>query len=319
MESVTSVIATSILPIFLIISSGFLLSHWQEIDSGPLNTLTLFVLNPGLIVHSITLTELGTDALFRVSLGVCLFVTAVLAASWALGKALGKQDSLLYSFLLIATFGNTGALGIPLADFAFGDLGRQTAVLFAAVHGVLVFTVGLAIASNSGAHSRLGSLKRVFRYPLVYAVLLAIAARTADVVPQADSAAMETLGLVGDSAIPVMLVILGIQLSETEYRSALSMTVTPTLFRFLLSPCLGLVIALGLGFQNATVAQVFVLLTAMPVAVAPVIFSVEFASDTSVGGVTIPEYVSATVFVSTLVSIPVLTIVVTLLQSGTVI
>jgi len=319
MESVTKVIATSILPIFLIISSGFLLSHWKEIDSGPLNTLSLFILNPALIVHSITLTELETDALVRVSLGVCLFVTAVLLASWVLGRALGKRDSLLYSFLLIATFGNTGALGIPLADFAFGDLGRQTAVLFAAVHGVLVFTIGLAIASNSGAQSRMGSLRRVFRYPLVYAVLLAIAARTVDIAPQADSAAMETLGLVGDSAIPVMLVILGIQLSETEYRSALSMTITPTLFRFLLSPCIGLIVALGMGFQNATVAQVFVLLTAMPVAVAPVIFSVEFASDTSVGGVTIPEYVSATVFVSTLVSMPVLTIFVTLLKSGAVI
>ena len=196
MESVTKVIATSILPIFLIISSGFLLSHWKEIDSGPLNTLSLFILNPALIVHSITLTELETDALVRVSLGVCLFVTAVLLASWVLGKALGKRDSLLYSFLLIATFGNTGALGIPLADFAFGDLGRQTAVLFAAVHGVLVFTIGLAIASNSGAQSRMGSLKRVFRYPLVYAVLLAIAARTVDIAPQADSAAMETLGVV---------------------------------------------------------------------------------------------------------------------------
>jgi len=319
MESATRVIATSILPIFLIISSGFLLNHWKEIDSSPLNTLSLFILNPALIVHSITLTELETGALLRVSLGVCLFVTATLTASWVVGTALGKRESLLYSFLLIATFGNTGALGIPLADFAFGDLGRQTAVLFAAVHGVLVFTVGLAIASNSGSDSRMGSLRRVFRYPLVYAVLLAIAVRSIGIVPAADTAAMETLGLVGDSAIPVMLVILGIQLSETEYRSALSMTITPTLFRFLLSPCLGLIIALGLGFQNPTVAQVFVLLTAMPVAVAPVIFSVEFASDTSVGGVTIPEFVSATVFVSTLVSMPVLTILVTLLKSGVVI
>jgi len=319
MESITRVIATSILPIFLIISAGFLLSHSKEINSSPLNTLSLFILNPALIVHSITLTELRTDALFKVSLGVCIFVTAVLTASWLLGRVLGKSDSLLYSFILIATFGNTGALGIPLADFAFGDLGRQTAVLFAAVHGVLVFTIGLGIASNSGEQSRIGSLKRVFRYPLVYAVLLGIVARAIDIVPPADSAAMETLGLVGDSAIPVMLVILGIQLSETKYRSALSMTITPTLFRFLLSPCIGLIIALGLGFQNTTVAQVFVLLTAMPVAVAPVIFSVEFASDTRVGSVTIPEFVSATVFVSTLVSMPVLTIFVTLLKSGTII
>jgi predicted permease len=319
MQSVTGVIATAILPIFLIITTGFLLSTFQDIQVGSLNTLTLFVLNPALIIHSIGVTSLEATELLKISIGVCLFVVCVFAASWILGQALDKNGSVFYSFLLIATFGNTGALGIPLADFAFGDVGRQTAVLFAAVHGVLVFTIGLGIAANLGEQSRLGSLKRVFRYPLVYAVVIGVAARWLGVVPPTDSAAVETLGLVGDSAIPVMLIILGIQLSETKYKNAVSMTVTPTLFRLLISPCIGLIVVLILGFENATVARVFVLLTAMPVAVAPVIFSVEFASDTKVGSVTIPEFISANVLVSTVVSLPALTGVVLLLESGAVI
>ena len=196
---------------------------------------------------------------------------------------------------------------------------RLTAVLFAAVHGALVFTLGLFIALNSGDEAGSVVAKRVFRYPLVYAVALAVLARTAGVVPEAGSPLMETLGLVGEASIPIMLLILGVQLSETEYRGALSMTATPTLFRFGVSPLVGVVVATALGFQNSAVAQVFVLLTAMPVAVAPVIFVVEFASETTVGGVTLPEFVSANVFVTTLVSIPILTVVITILKSGLVV
>lgn len=319
MQSVTGVIATAILPIFIIISTGFLLSKFQDIQVDSLNTLTLFVLNPALIIHSISVTGLKTSELLKISIGVCLFVMSALIGSWILGRILRKKGSVLYSFLLIATFGNTGALGIPLADFAFGDIGRQTAVLFAAVHGALVFTIGLGIAANLGEQSRLGSFKRVLRYPLVYAVFIGVIARWMDMVPPTDSATIETLGLVGDSAIPVMLIILGVQLSRTKYQSALSMTFSTTLFRFLFSPCIGLIIVLILGFENSTVARVFVLLTAMPVAVAPVIFSVEFASGTKIGPVTIPEFISANVLVSTIVSMPVLTVFVLLLESGSVI
>ncbi|QCC48051.1 AEC family transporter [Halobellus limi] len=319
MASALEIIVSSILPIFLILAAGFLLDRARGVDPGPLNTLSLFVLTPALVIHSIALTDLGSGALLRISVGVGVFVVGLLAVSWLYGRSTGKEDAVLNTFLLVSVFGNTGALGIPLADFAYGDIGRQTAVLFAAVHGALVFTLGLFIALNSGDEAGSVVAKRVLRYPLVYAVVLAVLARTAGAVPAAESPLMETLGLVGEASIPIMLLILGVQLSGTEYRGALSMTATPTLFRFVVSPLVGVAVATGLGFQNPAVAQVFVLLTAMPVAVAPVIFVVEFASDTTVGGVTLPEFVSTNVFVTTLVSIPILTVVITVLKSGLVV
>ncbi|WP_049987077.1 AEC family transporter [Halobellus rufus] len=319
MAATLSIITSSILPIFLILGAGFLLNRVQDVDPGPLNTLSLFVLTPALVVHSITLSDLGADALLKVTVGVLGFVAALLVVAHLYARISGKGGMAQNAFVLVAVFGNTGALGIPLADFAYGDVGRQTAVLFAAVHGALVFTIGLLIALRSGEQSGYGDLKRVFQYPLVYAVGLAVLVRTAGLVPAADSALMETVGLVGESSIPVMLLILGIQLSETEYGGALSTTVTPTLFRFLVSPLVGLAIAVALGFQNSAVAEVFVLLTAMPVAVAPIIFVVEFADERTVAGVTHPEFVSANVFVTTLVSIPVLTVVVALLKTGLVV
>ncbi|MFB6077886.1 MAG: AEC family transporter [Halarchaeum sp.] len=319
MSNVAEVIVTAILPTFLIIGVGVALEWAEGVDAGPLNTLTMFVLTPALTVHSIALTELDASALLKISGGVVAFLAAALAASWVVGRALGMKGAFFRAFELVAAFGNAGSLGIPLSAFAFGAVGRQTAVLFAAVHGAFVFTVGMGIAASSGGESRLASLREVLRYPIVYAVVVAAAARVAGVVPAADSAAMQTLGMVGDASIPVMLVILGVQLAGTKYRHALAGVVAPTAFRFVVSPAIGLAVALLLGFANSTVARVFVLLTAMPVAIAPVIFVVEFASDTTVRGVTLPEYVSVNVLVTTLVSIPVLTVVVYALQSGAII
>jgi predicted permease len=316
MYSMTGVIISAIIPTFLIIGTGIILRRTSEIEAGPLNTLSLIVLAPALTVHSITLAALSPEALLKISIGVCMFIAAALVASWVTGKALGKDGATLQAFLLVAAFGNTGALGIPLADFAFGDIGRQTAVLFAAIHGAVVFTVGFFIAANSSDQSSLDSLKQILRYPLIYAVSIAVVARFTNAVPAADSPVMETLGLVGESAIPIMLIVLGIQLADTEYRTTASTTLSPMIFRFTVSPAIGLLVALGLGFQNTTVTQVFVLLTAMPVAVAPVIFVTEFAPDAVVNDVTLPEYISTNVLMSTLASILVLTGLVAVLQAG---
>lgn len=316
MAGVTGVFVSSIAPVIALITVGFLVDRVGEIDTGSLNVLTLYVLTPALVFHSIALTDLDVDALLLVSVGVVVFVTAMVSIGWLFCSVAGTDESVLSPLLLITTFGNTGGLGIPLADFAFGETGRQTAVLFAAVHGALVFTFGLYLASKTGGTSGTASLKRVFKYPLVYAVGAAVGVRALGVVPPADSVAMETVGLVGESAIPLMLLILGIQLSQTSYRRAVSLTTTPMLFRFGVSPLVGTALVLGLGFQNAIVARVFVLLTAMPVAIAPVIFAVEFAEETRIRGVTVPQFVSASVFVTTLASIPVLTVVVVILKSG---
>ncbi|MCO8244926.1 MULTISPECIES: hypothetical protein [unclassified Haladaptatus] len=78
---------------------------------------------------------------------------------------------------------------------------------------------------------------------------------------------------------------------------------------------IGLAVALALGLGNVPVAWVFILLTAMPIAVPPVIFAVEFASDTAVRGVALPEHVSVNRVTTTLVSIPVLSIVVPILKT----
>lgn len=316
MLSIVETIVSSIVPTFLIIGTGFIISRVQSVDPSPLNKITLFILTPSLIIHSIAVTTLATNTLYVLFFAVCIFICCVLLASWAIGVLIGKTSPEVQAFQLTATFGNTGALGIPLADFAFGQVGRQVAVMFAAIHGVAVFTIGLYIAVDLDERASHDSFKRILRYPIVYAVMISLALRAFGLIPSSTSAIMETLGVVGESSIPLMLIILGIQLSGTNYQEVITQTMLPVLFRFILSPLIGISIAVALGFDNPIVAKVFILLTAMPVAVAPVIFATEFADRSTVGNVPVPEYVSTNVLISTLVSIPVLAVLLTALKLG---
>lgn len=306
-------------PIVAIAAVGYVLDATRGVDPGPLNTVVVYVLAPALVFHSLAVTELDAATLLRLAAGVVAFTLAMWFVAEAVGRATGEREPLLSALVLVAIFSNSGNLGVPVSDFAFGDVGRQTAVVFLSVQSVLMYTLGVYAASRSAGSAGREGLRRVFRLPLVYAVLAALAARALGVVPAADGAAMESLQLVGDAAIPVMLLVLGVQLARTDTGAAVSRTGSAVALRLAVAPAVGLGIATLLGFGDPDVARVFVLETAMPAAVTPVILVTEFAADARAGGLTVPQYVSTSVLVTTLLSVPVLTLVIAVLRSGVVI
>jgi malate permease and related proteins len=154
----------------------------------------------------------------------------------------------------------------------------------------------------------------VFKLPLVYAVFAAGAARALDVVPPVDSAAMETLKLTGDAAIPVMLLMLGIQLANTDSGAAIARVGVSNGMKLVVAPFVAVGVVFLLGFEDATVARVFVLEYVIPAAITPLILCIEY--DEGRSGLRAPEYVSTAIFVSTLASVPVLTLLIAVLQSS---
>jgi predicted permease len=316
--AVLDIFLTAILPILAIAAAGGVLGRTTGVDPGPLNTVTVYVLAPALVFHSLATTQLSGGALLRVTVGMVAYVVAMVAVSEAVGRLLGYDEPLLGALVLVATFSNSGNYGVPLSSFAFGSVGRGTAVLYLAVQSVVVYTLGVYIAARSGGGGGREGLKTVFTLPLLYAVVAALAARWLGVVPPTGTSAMETLRLVGDAAIPVMLLILGIQLARTDYGAALRKVGTPTALKMAVAPVVAVGVALALGFENATVARTFVLESSMPAAITPLILLAEFGGDERIAGLTVPEYVSTVVLVTTLLSVPILTLLIAVLRSGAV-
>jgi len=314
--SLLSIFVSAILPIVLIAGVGFTLGRTKDVEPGPLNTATVYVLAPALVLHSLLDTGLSGGTLLKLAAAVTAFTLGMAALAELSGRLLGVDDATLSALVLVSTFPNAGNYGIPVSDFAFGTVGRGVAVLYVAVQSVLMYTVGVYVASRGGGSAGLGALRRVFRIPLIYAVAAGLLVRALGLVPAGGSTAMETLQLVGDASIPVMLLILGIQLANTDFGAAVPQLTVATVGKMVVAPAVALGVALLVGFEEPTVARTFVLESAMPAAVTPLVLLIEFADDVEVGGVSAPEFVSTAVAVTTLISVPVLTVLISVLQSG---
>ena len=312
--SLLGIFATAILPIVAVAAVGFGLGRYKDVEADALNTITVYVLAPALVVHSLTTSALGGGTILAVVAAVGLFTAVMLAVGEAVGRLAGQREPILGAFVLVTIFPNTGNYGIPLADFAFGSTGRSVAVLVTALEAVLMYTVGIYIAARGGETDPLGDMKRVFGVPLVYAVVVALVARYAGVVPPAESTLMTTLELVGNASIPVMLLILGIQLAGVDVTGTLRPVGAASALRLVLAPIVASAAVLLVGVGNPTVARAVVLLLATPTGVTTIILVGAFsgAGDRLAPG----EFTSATVFVTTVASVVTVTGLVAALQAG---
>jgi len=312
--SLLSIFATAILPVVVVAAAGFALGRVKGTDADALNTITVYVLAPALVLHSLTTSSLAGNTILSVVLAVVLFTAAMLLIAEGVGRLTGHSEPLLGAFVLVSIFPNTGNYGIPLADFAFGATGRSTAVLVTALQGVMLYTLGIYIAARGSGGSPLADMRRVFGVPLVYAVVVALGLRWLDAVPPTESTVMQTLELLGNASIPVMLLILGIQLSNVDGDSDFQSVGVASAMKLLLAPVLAFAAVLAVGFQNQTVARVVVLLLATPTGVTTLILVGAFSRGT--GDRSPGEFVSATVFLTTVVSAVTVTVLVWLLQAG---
>lgn len=315
--SFTSALTTAILPVLAIAFVGFVVGRQFEFDVEALSLVTIYVLAPALVFDSMATTSLAGDQILILFLGVALVTVGMAVvgegAAWIDGTDGPRRNGLV----LATTFSNCGNYGIPLAAFAFGAVGRNTAVLYVVGQNIFMYTLGVYLAARGSESSNLEGVKEVFRLPLVYALVAAVLARQFDLLPPAESTISETIALTGNAAIPIMLLLVGIQLARTEHEATFRQMALPNTLRLGVAPIVAIGIALLLGFADDTVARVFVLLSATPVAITPLILALEY--EEGMGGVTSSEYLSTAIFTSTLLSIPTIAILITVLESGVII
>ncbi|MFB6305366.1 MAG: AEC family transporter [Haloferacaceae archaeon] len=315
--SLLSAFSSAILPILVVMSVGYVLARALDPDVEGLNAVALYAFLPALIFHSLATTDLGSGTLVKIFAAVGAFVFAMIVVAEVAGRLLGVEEPFRSADVLASAFPNAGFYGIPLAEFAFGPVGRTTAVLYITALAFLMYTVGVYIASRGGGTSGKSAVGEIFRLPLVYAIAAALAVRALGLVPPESGTLMTTVAMVGNASIPLMLVIVGIQLAGLD-RALAPRVVAPTALKLVVAPLVGLAVALAVGFANADVARVFVLLCATPVALIPLSLTITYSDDPSRSGLAASEHLTTVIFVSTVASVPVLTLLIALLRSGAV-
>lgn len=306
MSLLLNVFLDNLLPIFVCAGAGFALGRAFTLDLKTVTRISFYIFSPCLVFSSLLHAELSGGELGQLALFTGLVLAAMMALSAAAGLALRLDRRLLSTLIIAAVFVNGGNYGLAANRFAFGEAALARAVVFYIVSTIGVYTLGIFVASL-GKQSVKQALKEVVTMPAFYAVLAAGLFRgTGWPLPLfADRA----ITLLGEAAIPVMLVILGLQIAQTRAvpRARLRLIGVASALQLLAAPLVGLTLATLLGLTGPA-RQAAVLEASMPTAVITTILALQYDLDA--------EVMTGTVIVSTLLSPLTLTPLILFLQNS---
>ena len=193
-----------------------------------------------------------------------------------------------------AGFGNTVQLGIPIAAALFGESGLALHVAIVSLHALIVLTAVTALVEHDLARARSreagvphrlrGTLVSTVRNTVIHPVVLPVIAGLlwnllgAPLPGTVD----EVLKLLGQAAVPLCLVIIGLSFGEhglRALRSAGGAAIAISAAKLVLLPAL--VLALGyavFGFGGTTLAVV-VMAAALPIGANALIFAQRYDCD----------------------------------------
>ena len=284
-QSVTIILTVLqiVAPVGLLAAVGFIwvkLGFEYRMEFITRLSMTLSV--PALIFTALMKTEIQPAALTAVLMASIVAYGVLTALFWGLVVA-GRLERRTYLAPLI--FGNTGNVGLPLAMFAFGQAGLGFAVVIFAVMILWSFTFGVWLVAGGG------SPWRVAREPAMIATLLG-----ALFLWQGWHTPVwltNSLDLLGQIAIPIMLITLGVAVARLS-PGRMGRAVWMTLLRAVV--CLIVAVSVGRFFALEPVAfAVLILQLTTPVAVTSYMLAEKYGADS--------DAVAGLVIASTLLSI----------------
>ncbi len=303
MSLVASIFLNDIAPIFVLAAVGFVLARRGGANVRTLSTISFNALSPCLVFDQLVTARVGLAQSWRV-VAFCVLITAAIGIAATLSASVLRLDSTTRtSFLLVTMFSNSGNYALPVVLFAFGTEALAFASVYFVTSAILVYTVGVFVAASGRASAGL-ALRRVLGVPAVWATLGAVAVMASGVtVPEA---VMRPVGLLSDAAIPIMLLVLGMQLerhTRPEHPAAVSAAVVLSL---LLAPIMAFALAGVLGLEGPA-RQASIIEASMPAAVATTVLALEFELDAN--------FATSVVLFSTLLSPFPLVLLIAYLQS----
>lgn len=300
MTALLSIFANNLLPVFLAAGSGYLLSKFFNINPRSLSQVIFYIFSPCLVFTLLTKSELSNGPIIRVMFFVIVLITIIGLFTWLFGKAIRLERRLLAGMIVTTIFMNAGNFGLPVVVFAFGEDALGYASIFFVTMAILAYTIGVVIASL-GSVTLAQSLLNLLKIPTLYAFIVAISLMyTGFKLPVVLD---RTISLLGEAAIPSMLVLLGLQLKSVSWSIKKGPMTFAIVMRLLVSPLVAFLFAPVFGLAGPAL-QASVLLAAMPTAVFAIVLATEYNAEPSFA----TAAVTTTLLLSPLTLTPILSI-----------
>lgn len=231
--------------IFAMTAIGFIASKTGVLPAESkkyLSNLLLFITSPCMIIGSMTSQTLDAhtfELMIQIVAGSFIFFLAAMAVSFLIVKLMrcDKEDAGV--LMVIITAVNTGFMGFPVTKAIFGNtyfflMVIQNIVLNIYLYSMMVYQMNYGFRKKEGIRGMLMPMMNMCTYALIAGlVLMLLKVQLPDILA-------DFINTIGDATIPVSMIVVGVQLSESSIRKMLTnkRLITASLCNVILIPVL---------------------------------------------------------------------------------
>jgi predicted permease len=299
-DTLLAIFVRVIVPVMVTVGVGALAARFLAFDLKMLARLGLYVLVPCLTFTAMARTTLGAGEFGLIVAFSLLSVPPLWAISAAAVRLLKLPPPEAGAFHISVLFSNAVNFGFPVLLLAYGPAALERGVVYAVTVQIVMQSLGVYLAARGRADVR-AALKRTWSMPGLYALLAGLAVRALAI--RIPDPIFDPLKLVGDSLVPFLLLVLGMQLAAVDLRGSWKAASVAAALRLAVAAGLSFGLAWALGLTGLT-RQTMILENSMPSAILGVALAQEFDSA--------PQLITKIIFLSTLAGLLTLAVLLTL-------
>lgn len=257
-------IFTVIAPILFISFLGYVWSLYKlRYDAQFVSKIVMDVASPCLILATMLKADIDSTEVVSMTAITVTGLALLFIISYIVIRLTGVQWRTYMSSLV---FANTGNMGIPVSLFAFGEHALALSLIIFMVTSVFHFSIGVSIVGSQHP------LRTLVTSPVFYATALAFFFLfTGYKLPESI---FNTVKLLGDMAIPLMIFSLGVSLHSLKFNS-FKRSLFFGVMRLVIGFAVGLLLCWIFDLQGA-VRGVVIIQSAMPSAVFNYLLALNF-------------------------------------------
>ncbi len=301
MDTFSYIFIQIIIPVFLQIGTGYVLQRKFNLHTGTLTKIQFYIIIPALLFTTIYQTDISGSLLVHIvwiNVALCGLLYGI---AWVISRLNKDSKSMTSAMVNSVCLYNSGNYCLPLIQLLFNNPYAFMVQIFVMItQSLITFTLGVFNVS-AGKQNVIGALKEMLKNPMVITVAIAVIWKSTDITMWEP--AWNALDILGRGMVPIALITLGAQLANTQLNLRIPKVYLSAFLRLIVSPVLTWMLVLLAGIEG-TAAQVIIICSAAPSAVNALLLAMEYDNE--------PEFLSQTVFVSTLLSAVTMSIVIQL-------
>jgi predicted permease len=299
-DTLLAIFVRVIVPVMITVGVGYLAARLLVFDLKMLARLGLYVLVPCLTFTAMARTTLAAGEFGRIVAFTLISVLLLWGLSSVAARLLKLPAAEAGAFHISILFTNAVNFGFPVLLLAYGPAALERGIVYAMTAQIVMQSLGVYLAARGRADFR-SAMKRTWSMPGLYAMIAGILVKALAIPIPAPL--FDPLKLIGDSLVPFLLLVMGMQLAAVNLRGSWKAASVATVLRLVVAAGLSFGLARGLGLTGLT-RQTMILENSMPSAILGVALAQEFE--------TAPELVTKIIFLTTLAGLFTLTLLLTL-------